>query len=76
MFTIDSGKAIVDAVISDKKQEITYDHGSILGTPYPTPYTNWVLPISSSVGGIGGLVAGISEIRNKKRREGLSKLED
>ena len=76
IFTLDSGKAIVDALMSDKKQEITYDHGSILGTPYPTPYTNWVLPISASVGGLGGLVAGICETRKKNRREGLNKLDN
>ena len=76
MLTIDWGKAMVDVLISEKKQEVTYDHGIILGTPFPTSYTNLVLLISSTVGGIGGLVAGIYDIRIRNRRDELSKLEN
>lgn len=70
MFVLDATKATYnmfrDRVQNGKTQEVNYNQGSIVRAPFPTPYTNYTIPIAGTLGGIGGLITRIEGSRKKK----------
>ena len=79
MYVIDTYNAICErkdyANELITKNGIIYHPNSIVGAMYPTPYTNLAVPLSGSIGGIGGLVVAIGNIRKRKKDSSPKKKE-
>ena len=62
---------VADTSISLKDEEME-EGRSLIGAPFPTPITDYVLPISLGIGGLVGLVRGIREAEDKRKRSSHS----